>query len=74
MNEPTPQKLMSLQDALAGIAQGVVNIDEGMIRIHPCSYIHRSMAAVCEMIPAAKIEEVERFIAFCRSEEERKKS
>lgn len=45
---------------LAMIAQGVINIDEGLTTIEKDSPVHQAMVKLCEMVNAGKVGVVEK--------------
>lgn len=42
-------KTMTSEEAFAGLAQGVINIESGHATIERESFVHRAMARVCEL-------------------------
>lgn len=51
---------MTPAEAVAYIAQGVINIDSGLTTIEPGSRVHRGMSELCRILQ----EEPETFIAW----------
>jgi len=49
-SKPAPHLAMSFDSMMAWIAQGVINIREGVTTIEADSPIHRAMVQLCELV------------------------
>ena len=56
---------MTFDEAIHWIAQGAINIDEGLERVEKDSYVHKAMHRLCDLVAKGRVKEVAELCPVC---------